>query len=451
MLGKLRPHRALPAALCAVLLGGLVACAPTPDGQVKPSANPTANGPVVLSWSVHGSPGVIAAYTRIAADYTAEHPGIVVNVRPQDGRAAQTRHLRELAAKDNLPSIFEISHADLSWLLADDRIEPVDELLVQRQVDFGDGFPRSAMNAFTAHARLQCMPTEVSPLVAYVNTSLINLPDLLGNPKGVYDPLRGWTLEQFAQAAQIASRRGHKGVYVEPSLEQVAPAIFSGGGSVVDDEENPTTLTLSDDASRDALQKLLTVVRNPRTTYTHKQLARRSAIDRFQRGELGILFGHRDLTAKLRQQGGLNFAVMPLPKVGTPATTARMSAMCLPKDSKTAEAAGDFLSYLVSEPAMQTLAATGQFVPTNLDVVNSEAFTQPNLMPENAGVFGDQLRRVRTLPDGPGWSTVTAQANGSLDKLFNDPVIEPLDERLQAIDEASATTLRTITDATGVN
>ena len=58
---------------------------------------------------------------------------------------------------------------------------------------------------------------------------------------------------------------------------------------------------------------------------------------------------------------------------------------------------------------------------------------------------------IRDRPDGPGWSTVTAQANGSLDKLFNDPVIEPLDERLQAIDEASATTLRTITDATGAN
>ncbi len=419
----------------------LLACAP--DGQIPvPAVSPS--GPVVLSFSVYGPPAVIAAYTRIASDYTAEHPGVVINVRPHEDHEAASAALHEAMAKDTLPGLFQIGHQDLRGLLDADALEPVDELLVKREVDFGDSFPRSGMNAFTSQSRLQCMPIEVSPMVAYVNTAMVNLGTVLGDQNGVYDPLKGWNLDKFTQVAEAAAQGGGRGLYIAPTLEQLAPMLISGGGKIVDDETDPTSLALADDANLEPLQKILQVVRNPRLTYNLKQLEKRDALQRFRRGGLAIMFGYRDLTAKLRQQGGLTFAVMPIPKLGRQVTTARMSAMCIPKGSPSAELAGDFLSYLVSTYPMQTLATTGEFVPSNLDVVNSAAFTQPNLMPENAGVFADQIRRVQTLPDAEGWATVYAQANQALSKLFYDPVIEPIGERLAAIDVASAATLKTL-------
>lgn len=433
-------------ALAALMSLALLACAP--DGQA-PVAPATPDGPVVLSFSVYGPPAVIAAYTRIASDYTAEHPGVVINVRPHEDHEAASAALREATAKDTLPGLFQIGHEDLRGLLDADALEPVDELLVEREVDFGDGFPRSGMNAFTSRSRLQCMPTEVSPMVAYINTAMVNLGTVLGNEKGEYDPLKGWNLDAFTKVAEAAAQGSRRGLYIAPTLEQLAPMLISGGGKIVDDETDPTALALADDVNREPLQKILQVVRNPRLTYNLKQLENRDALQRFRRGGLAIMFGYRDLTAQLRQQGGLTFAVMPIPKLGRQVTTARMSAMCIPKDSPSAELAGDFLSYLVSTDPMQTLATTGEFVPSNLDVVNSAAFTQPNLMPENAGVFADQIRRVQNLPDAEGWATVYAQANQALSKLFYDPVIEPIGERLEAIDEASVATLKTLAGTTG--
>lgn len=424
------------------MAASLLGC--TPDGTTPAKAPSKPGGPVVLSFSVYGSPHVIAAYTRIASDYTAENPGVTVNVRPYDDHESAMAALRRNIEAGRAPGLFQVGHSDLHWLREADAIEPVDELLVERQVDFGDAFPRIGMTAFTADSRLQCMPTEVSPLVAYINTSRINLGDLLGNEDGEYNALRGWSLEELEEAATQASHRARKGLYIEPTMENIGPMLLSGGGQVVDDEEEPTSLALSEESTRELLQRILEVVRNPRITYSEAEIRKRSALQRFRNGGLGIMFGYRDMTARLREHGGISFAVLPIPRMGPQATVARMSAMCLPKDGPNAEVAADFLAHLVSEEPMQTLAATGEFVPTNLHVVNSDAFTQPNLMPENAGVFADQIRRVRVLPDGPGWATVFAQANASLVELFNDPVIEPLEERLVEIDEASATTLQTL-------
>lgn len=437
--GSRRPL--LAGALAAVMSLSLLAC--TPDGEAPPVPR-APSGPEVLSFSVYGPPAVIAAYTRIASDYTAKHPGVVINVRPHEDHQAASAAIREATAKHTLPGLFEIGHEDLPALLKADALEPVDKLLVEREVDFGDGFPRSGMDAFTSDSRLQCMPTEVSPLVAYINTAEVNLGTFLGDDKGEYDPLKGWNLEQFTEVARAASGGRKRGLYIAPTLEQLAPMLISGGGKVVDDDTHPTSLALADDVNSDPLQQILQVVRDPQLTFNLKQLQRHDALQQFRRGRLAIIFGYRDLTARLRQHGGLTFAVMPIPKLGRQVTTARMSAMCIPKDSPRAELAGDFLSYLVSTEPMQTLATTGEFVPSNLDVVNSAAFTQPNLMPENAGVFADQIRRVQNLPDGEGWATVYAQADQALTKLFYDPVIEPISDRLEAIDEASAATLKTL-------
>ena len=46
-------------------------------------------------------------------------------------------------------------------------------------MDFGDGYTRNGLEAFSADAALQCMPTDVSPLVVYYNPRLI---ELTGSP-----------------------------------------------------------------------------------------------------------------------------------------------------------------------------------------------------------------------------------------------------------------------------
>jgi multiple sugar transport system substrate-binding protein len=435
----LRSRRIVASVFVAAALGVTAACS-SGDGSsaIKtPTVSPSPAGPTLLTFAVYGPPQVITASSKIAADFSAAHPDTVVNVRPYDSDEQAEQAMAQQRQAGNAPDAFLASLDDLPSLVQTKAVRRLDELLGERHVDFGDGYQRDSLEAFSSDDALQCMPVDVSPLVVYFNRDLVSLAGLTGPGERPITPEGGWTIDQFKAAAEQATRGRVRGVYVAPDLTQVAPFIWSGGGHVVDDLENPTTLTLSDGSSASALEKLLEVVRNPHTTFSQAQIARRSAVQRFKTGSLAMMLGYRDLTPQFRTQENLRFDVMPLPKVGSRATTGRSTGLCLSSTSAHPEKTADFLAYAVSPDAMALLAATGYVVPTNLDVANSDAFLQPAEMPASASVFPAMVRSIHSLPRVPTWPAVASSTATLLSGLFYDPVIDPLAERLKAIDAAS--------------
>ncbi len=281
------------------------------------------------------------------------------------------------------------------------------------------------------------MPADVSPLVVYYNPRLIELDQIAEPGRTPISQQRGWTLEEFARAALQPRAPGVRGLYVGADLEQIAPFIWSGGGEVVDNTDEPTTLTLSDDASAGALEQLLEVVRDPALTFGQPALRRSSALERFKAGKLGMILGYRDLTPELRNQRGLIFDVMPLPRLGGGATVATMSGLCLSADSDQTDLAADFLTDVTSDESASELAETGYVMPANVDVVNDEAFLQTGEKPLHAQVFAREARGTRLLPSVPQWTLVRRAAARELTQLFYQPVILSLPDRLEAIDEGS--------------
>ena len=134
----------------------------------------------------------------------------------------------------------------------------------------------------------------------------------------------------------------------------------------------------------------------------------------------------------------LTFDVMPLPRVSSGATIATMSGLCISSESEHTDRAADLLTEVISDEGASTLARTGYVMPANLDVVNGEDFLQTGQRP----LHSERVRPARcAIPSccrprraGPLVERVTARA---LTQLFYEPVILPLQERLEAIDEAS--------------
>lgn len=434
----LRSRRVVTSILVVGALVLTAACSSDDDPETKPSSTPTPSGPAVLTFAVYGPPQVVTAYTKIAADFSAENPDVVVNVRPYDTHALAHEALEKQIADGAVPDAFLASLEDLPGLVEDEAVSSLHELLGEREVDFGDGFQRDSLEAFSSDNALQCMPVDMSPMVVYYNTDLIDLTTVTEPDQRPISAETGWTLEQFALAARQASGPGVRGVYVAPDLRQVAPFIWSGGGKIVDDLDEPTTLALADGSSMAALEELLEVVRDPQITLSQSQLARRSAMQRFKSGSLGMILGHRDLTPQLREQESLSFDVMPLPRISSRATSGESSGLCLSATSEHPEETADFLAFAVSDDAMALLASTGYVVPTNLDVVNSDLFLQPGQEPLSAAVFPEAVRRIQPLPRVETWDSVETSTAALLEGLFFDPVIDPLEDRLKAIDAASA-------------
>ena len=440
---------ATAAALLAALVAGCTggsgrpAAAPGSPSSASRSVTATPAEDVTLTLSVFGARKSLEAYDELGRAFTKNHPRITVEVRhAPDAETVLREQLR--ADRNGTPAdVLLAGQEQLPALVEARLVQPVDALLEQRDVDFGDGYQRAALEGFAESARLQCMPHDVSPMVVYYNRDLVR-PASVGDPDDEpVNPQEGWTWEQFSIAAHRAARGRAKGVHLEPALRSLIPFIWSAGADIVDDPEQPTSLTLSEGEASTALTEVLALVRDPQITPTREALAKESAVQQFKRGRLGMLVGDRTLTPRLRAAKNLDFDVMPLPSLGRVRTITSMTGYCLSSQTTHLEEAADLLAFAVGREGAAITASPGYVVPANLDVANSPAFLNPGQPPEDAFVFNDAVRRTESLPFVPEWPQVAESVTPQVERLFYAPVID-VEALLRDIDRRSRKVFRPV-------
>ena len=90
------------------------------------------------------------------------------------------------------------------------------------------------------------------------------------------------------------------------------------------------------------------------------------------------------------------------------------------------------------------LAATGYVMPSNVDALNSEDFLQTGQRPLHSDVFTRRAAPRPMLPSTTTWPSVADATAVSLNQLFYEPVILPLQERLEAIDAGVGAVVRPV-------
>ena len=455
-----RRHRLL-AAGCMLIAGCtlLAGCSGSPEPAAAPtsssppaspaeSATPTTAVPLTLRFQVYGGPSELASYQRLADVYEERHGEVTIEVRtvPSADRAAAV--LDAQFAAGEAPDVFLLDRDRLARFVSEERLTPVDQLLEQRDVLFGDNYQRLGLEAFSADSALQCMPHDVSPLVLYYNTELVQFPEPPvaeegeegedgEDPEDVPSVEDGWTWEQFAETAQQVARPGVDAFYFDPSLENVAALVRSAGDDIADDPRNPTTLTLSAEGPREALWTVLDTLRRPGLSPSPAQLRRADAVTRFGEGRLAMLVGTRALLPRLRAVSGLAFDVFPLPNLGRYRSVTSLSGYCIASSSADVEAAADFLAFASSPEGSRITALSGAVVPENLAVLHSSAFTQPERQPEHADVFAEAVRRSEPMPYAVAWMEVRRAVEPLLERALTDPDAD-VDRLLIRVDRRSA-------------
>ena len=407
---------------------------PTPTQQPSGSEQPTE-----LVFGAYGNAEEVAAFQSVVDSFNSASINRKVElVSWPDHESA----LADVLA-GNAPDVFLTSRIDLDQLVEAEALQPVSLLLDERGVDFGDRFSRDAVDAFAFADDLQCMAYSVSPMVIYYNTALIDFdrmerrlfdvpaPDVNGNR------LR-WTLEEFAAAAQFASRRGDvRGVWIDPTLTGLAPFIYSGDGQVFDDDDEPTSLAFSDDSTREALTQTLTILRDADITPTNAQLARATPLQLFKRGELAMVAGYRNVVPELRDAEDLDFDVIAMPVLDSQATVGDISGLCLSADSEVEGDAADFIAYAVSDAAIATVTSTGYIVPANTEVASSATFLDPAQEPAQAIVFSSSIRNMVVPPFINDRVALVDAVTPLLERLVTAPGVLDLELTTEQIDQAS--------------
>ena len=400
----------------------------------SPSASPA---PVTLRFAAYGEPAQVTSYKRLARAYERLRPHVTVKVETAADEASAWQRLDRQFDLEAPPDVFVADSDKVPQLVQEEWVQPVDELLADRDVEFGDAYERLGLEAFAAESSLQCMPNDVSPHVVIYNERLLDLSAAVQPGETVPDPtVAGWAWRQFALAAQAASQPGVQGVYLPPELTTLAPLLRSAGGNIVDDDQSPTTLTLDDAASREAMEAILALARDSRVNPTPAQLRREDAVSRFENGRLAMMIGTRAMVPRLRKASGLVFDVYPLPSFGRFQTVADVTGYCISSTSEHVEEAADLLAFASGAQGARITARSGGIVPANLSALRSRAFRQPGLAPDNIGVFTDFVRRAETMPTPLAWPRVVRRTRPLIAQLFYETVLD-LEVQLTQIDEVS--------------
>jgi multiple sugar transport system substrate-binding protein len=429
--GHARRVRALTALLAAGLLGAglLSACDSTPSsdpGSQGPTSPPPTSTPdslptrlpkETLTFGVVGNTDEVDAYRQMTSLFAPLSKEVTVQVEAWPNEGTMMAALRDGA---RVPDVFVAARRDLDWLTEHRSIQPVDHLLDDRGVDFGDDYPRDSLTAFASDNRLQCLPYGIEPTVIYYNKKLVKFGRMKVDPP---TPGQGWSLDQFAATARWAMRNhpGVKGLYVDPTLAGLAPFVYSGGGRVFDDPTSPTSLALSSSASQTAITQAMQVLGRRSLTLSSAQLREHTPLEWFERGKLAMLAGSRDVVPALRTTLGFDFDVMPMPTLASAATMGSLSGLCVSRQAADAATAAEFVVYASSPLAVGQVASAGYLQPANQTVALGDDFQQPGRLPRHASVFTFSVKSMIYLPVIAQPELLSEQIDPLVARLFQAP------------------------------
>jgi multiple sugar transport system substrate-binding protein len=137
---------------------------------------------------------------------------------------------------------------------------------------------------------------------------------------------------------------------------------------------------------------------------------------------------------------GLDFDVMPMPRIERRATIGDFTGLCIAAGSGRVSQAADFLVHAISEEALDRVVGAGYLAPANLDVATSPTFLQPEQRPAHAGVFNTTVGDMVLQPLIDEYGQLERAIQGSLRSLLRAPVLD-LDALTTQIDEESRAVL----------
>lgn len=407
---------------CVTLVGLLlVVTSCSPATQAGPDA-------VTLRVQVSGEPEETAAYRALVTAFEEATDGIDVRLTEVADKDDHLARLTTAFAAGNPPDIFLVNYREYSQFVTRGAVAPVGPNLDEAGVDLGGYYPQP-IYAFTYDEILQCMPQNVSSLVVYYNRSLFRAA-------GLRHP-ESWSWSDFRKAAMVLTEGDVKGVGIEPSVIRIAPFVWSNGGDIVDDPIAPSRFTLGEPKAREAVEFIVSLVRQDGVVPTEQEVAAQDLETRFVAGKLGMYLSSRRDTPVFREVAGLDWDVAPLPTSKRPAGILHSDGYCIASGSELFDEALRFVTFATGSEGQGITALAGRTVPVLKRVATSPAFLDPSRPPRHARVFLDAVAHIRRTPVIATWPEIEDLAEEILTRAFYENGYS-VDTAIRALEEATA-------------
>jgi multiple sugar transport system substrate-binding protein len=407
-----------PGLLSALLCALVVACGGSGEGS---------SGSV--RFLVFGDPAEINAYRTLIDAFADEEPDIDVQLVEASDREDLIARLSSSLSGGSPPDLFLMNYRFYGQYASRDVLEPLGPYVSRSSKFDEDDFYPQALDAFRWKGELTCLPQNISSLVLYFNRDLFERFE-------IPPPRDGMLWNELVVKAQQLTRdkngqqvRGADpdlpqagtaqaeiyGLGVEPVIIRVAPFVWSNGGEVVDDDENPTRFTLNTPQAEEAIAQLFYLRTVFGTVPNDEEVEAEDFESRFANGRLAMFLDSRRAVPLFREAANFDWDVVSLPYYDKPTSILHSDAYCMTKGSKVKDAAWRFVEYAVGPEGSPVIAKTGRTVPSLKKVAESDAFLDPGQKPANSRAFLDAIATIQHVPTISTWPEIEDVTDGLLE------------------------------------
>ncbi|MBA3330861.1 MAG: sugar ABC transporter substrate-binding protein [Actinobacteria bacterium] len=388
-----------------------------------------------VSFLVFGEPEELQAFRNVVGAFRDVEPEVTVKLVEASDRDDLLARLSTSFAGGDPPDLFLLNYRFYGQFAARGVLEPIEQRVDDSEAFAQDDFYPQALDAFRFDGMLTCLPQNISSLVVYYNKELFRQAK-------VSEPEPDWSWDDLVETALALTKDAdgdgnvdRYGLGVEPSLIRIAPFVWSNGGEIVDDDEEPTRFALDTPAAQEAMQEFFDLRQAHAVVPTEEEIESEDDETRFQNGRTAMVLSSRRSTPTFRTITAFDWDVAPLPRHREAAGILHSDAYCMTAASENKNAAWRFMEFALGPEGQRITARSGRTVPSLVEVSESEAFLDKEAKPASSQVFLDGIPTIRRVPTISTWPEIEDVSEGILEGGLYEAV--PAEEVARQLDEAT--------------
>ncbi|MCQ2738794.1 MAG: sugar ABC transporter substrate-binding protein [bacterium] len=337
-----------------------------------------------ISFASWGSVTEVGILHNIIDNFEKENPDIKVNFIHIPQNYFQKLHL--LFASNTEPDIIFINNLYLP--IYSSRLMDLTGI-----VNTKDFYPQ-AINGMKIDGKLYAIPRDLSYLVLYVNTDMINLPQ------------NNWTLDNLLQIAQKSTTQKVFGLGCENNIYYALPYLEYFGGGIFDIDKK---LVINSKESIQGIDYYKNLKNKYKVCPTKSQIGSLTLAQMFINKQIGMYLSGRWMYPKISETADFSWAVINFP-YGKKPLSCDTSGWAISKNTKHKNSALKFVKFLAEEKNSEYFTKTGLIVPANI-----KASKGLNNTTHNEKVFIDIIKHTQTPVINKDYKKLTDKINSELD------------------------------------
>lgn len=388
---------------------------------------------IKLTFSHWGSTADAAVYQARAELFEAQHENIEVEIVyiPED----YVTKITTAMASDTAPDVMVIAE-EANAFAYHGQLLPMNDYLEAAGVNLEERVGAAAAGAYTYDGNVYGLADRAGCSVCYYNKDLFDAA-------GIAYPNADWTRDDFLAAAKAIATDADVndkvwGYVQEDWFPYWMSWVYGGNGCVVDAEGNIAVDSAENVASLTFMRDLVSV---HGVTPSRAQMASigtgATASSLFASGKAAMYCTGAWGIASFKDVENLNWDMAPLWDKATPAFG---SAICINAKTAHPDEAFELANFMNSEEAQALIAENCEDVPSNLKVLNSDAFLKATWANRelNMGVFGESVAMTFAPPTLPEWNSWTGIWGELLDPIYDgegDPaeILKEMQSQMQQV------------------